>query len=156
MRPGIRFAVAIAVLVLSIPLAFGQRNYSRSSWEEQLMIPSVSGYESSFTQLIRGELKDFSPKTDNLGNVYVTLGSGSPRRLIVTPIDQPGYVVSDITSDGYLRVQRLPQRPPAPIFDSLNFAQPVLILARNGKKIPGVFAGLSVHLQPLRQNPPQM
>jgi putative aminopeptidase len=156
MRAAIRFAIATAILFLSMSSAFGQRTSAGSIWEEQLMIPSVSGYESSFSQFIRGELKDFSPRTDNLGNVCVTLGSGSPHRLIVTPIDQPGYVVSDITSDGYLRVQRLPQRPPTPIFDSLNFAQPVLIETRDGKKIPGVFAGLSVHLQPLRQNPPKM
>jgi putative aminopeptidase len=156
MRTGIRLSVAIAILLLPIPSAFGQRTYSRSNWEQRLMIPSLSGYESSFTQLIRTELKDFSPQTDNLGNVYVTLGRGSPRRLIVTPIDQPGYVVSDITSDGYLRVQRLPQRPPSAIFDSLNFAQPVLVQTTNGKNIPGVFAGLSVHLQPLRPNPPKM
>src|SRR5580704_15053352 len=156
MRLGVRFAVAIAILLPSIPSAFGQRTDSHSTWESSLTIPSVSGCESSLTQLIRAELKDLSPQTDNLDNVYVTLGSGSPRRLIVTPIDQPGYVVSDITSDGYLRVQRLPQRPPSPIFDSLNFAQPVIIETRNGKKISGVFAGLSVHLQPLRQNPPKM
>jgi len=156
MRTGIRLFVAIAILLLPIPSAFGQRAYSRSDWERRLMIPSVSGYETSFTRLIRSELKDFSPQTDNLGNVYVTLGSGSPRRLVVTPIDQPGYVVSDITSDGYLRVQRLPQRPPSAIFDSLNFAQPVLVQTASGKNVPGVFAGLSVHLQPLRPNPPKM
>src|SRR5580704_8963485 len=156
MRAAIRFTIPTAILFLSTSPTFGQRTSTRSIWEESLLIPSVSGYETSFVQLIRVELKDFSPQTDNLGNVYVTLGNGSPRRLIVTPIDQPGYVVSDITSDGYLRVQRLPQRPPTPIFDSLNFAQPVIIETRNGKKIPGVFAGLSVHLQPLRQNPPKM
>jgi len=156
MRAGTRFAVAVTTLFLSLFPAFGQRTSSRSGWEQQLMIPSVSGYESSLTQRIRTELKDFSPQNDNLGNVYVTLGSGSPHRLIITPIDQPGYVVSDITSEGYLRVQRLPQRPPSPIFDSLNFAQPVLVQTANGKSVPGVFAGLSVHLQPLRPNPPKM
>src|SRR5580704_13289054 len=156
MRTANRFAIATAMLFLPTSSTFGQRTSTGSHWEESLLIPSVSGYETSFVQLIRAELKDFSAQTDNLGSVYVTLGSGSPRRLIVTPIDQPGYVVSDITSDGYLRVQRLPQRPPSPIFDSLNFAQPVIIETRNGKKIPGVFAGLSVHLQPLRQNPPKM
>jgi len=156
MRTAIRFAIATAILFQAIPSAFGQRNQTRSDWEEWLVTPSVSGYESSLTQGIRTALKDYLTKTDNLGNVYVTLGSGSPRRLIVTPIDQPGYVVSDITSDGYLRVQRLPQRPPSPIFDSLNFAQPVLIQSATGKSVPGVFAGLSVHLQPLRQNAPKM
>jgi putative aminopeptidase FrvX len=156
MRAVIRFAIATAIPFLQISSAFGQRNNARSDWEAWLTTPSVSGYESFLTQQIRSALKDYLTKTDNLGNVYVTLGSGSPRRLIVTPIDQPGYVVSDITSDGYLRVQRLPQRPPSPTFDSLNFAQPVLIQTINGKNIPGVFAGLSVHLQPLRHNPPKM
>jgi putative aminopeptidase FrvX len=156
MRTGIRFVAVIAILLLSIPSAFGQRSSSRSTWEQQLMIPSVSGYESPLTQLIRAELRDLSPQTDNLGNVYVTFGTGSPHRLVVTPIDQPGYVVSDITSEGYLRVQRLPQRPPNPIFDSLNFAQPVQVRTANGKNVAGVFAGLSVHLQPLRPNPPTM
>jgi len=156
MRTGIRLSVAIATLLLPISSAFGQQTCSRSSWEQWLTIPSLSGYETSLTQFIRAELKDFSPQTDNLGNVYVTFGSGSPRRLIVTPIDQPGYVISDITSDGYLRVQRLPQRPPSAIFDSLNFAQPVLVQTASDKNVPGVFAGLSVHLQPLRPNPPKM
>jgi putative aminopeptidase len=62
--------------------------------------PAVSGYEQQLTGEIRKAIKGYSPQTDNLGNVYVTLGSGAPHRLIVAPIDQPGYVVSAITSDG--------------------------------------------------------
>src|SRR3984893_6469128 len=146
MRAGIRFAIAGIIQVLTISTIFGQRDNFQPLWKSRFLNFSVSGYETSFTNLIRIDLKDFSPKTDNLGNVYVTIGSGSPHRLIVTPVDQPGYVISDITDDGYLRVQRLPQRPPSLIFDSLNFAQPVMIQARNGKSVLGVFAGLSVHL----------
>jgi putative aminopeptidase FrvX len=118
--------------------------------------PAVSGYEQQLTGEIRNAIKGFSPKTDNLGNLYVTLGTGAPHRLTVAPIDQPGYVVSAITSDGYLRVQRLPQRAPNPVFDLLHAAQPVFIVTRDAKRIPGVFAGLSVHLQPGRQNAPMM
>jgi putative aminopeptidase FrvX len=118
--------------------------------------PAVSGYEQQLAGVIRNAIKDFSPKTDNLGNVYVTLGSGAPHRLIVTPIDQPGYVVSEITSDGYLRVQRLPQRAPNAVFDLLHAAQPVWVMTRDAKLIAGVFSGLSVHLQPARQNAPTM
>jgi putative aminopeptidase len=118
--------------------------------------PAVSGYEQHFASEIRSSIKSFTPQTDNLGNVYVTLGSGAPHRLIVAPIDQPGYVVSEITSDGYLRVQRLPQRAPNAVFDLLHAAQPVWIMTRDAKRIPGVFTGLSVHLQPGRQNAPTM
>jgi putative aminopeptidase FrvX len=118
--------------------------------------PAVSGYEQQLASEIRSSIKGFTPQTDNLGNVYVTLGSGAPHRLIVAPIDQPGYVVSDITSDGYLRVQRLPQRAPNAVFDLLHAAQPVWVMTRDAKLIPGVFTGLSVHLQPGRQNAPTM
>jgi putative aminopeptidase len=119
-------------------------------------IPAVSGYEQELATKIADSLKKFSPKTDNIGNVYVTLGSGAPHRLIVTAIDEPGYVVSEITAEGYLRVQRLPQAPPNSVFDALHFAQPVWIVTRLGNEVSGVFAGLSVHLQPGRQNAPKM
>src|ERR1700757_2831058 len=118
--------------------------------------PAVSGYEQELSKELSSELKEFSPKTDNVGNVWVDFGSGQPHRLIATGMDQPGYVVSAITSDGYLRVQRLPQALPNGVFDALNFAQPVWVLTRNGKKVNGVFAGLSVHLQPGRVNGPKM
>ena len=71
-------------------------------------------------------------------------------------MDEPGYVVSGITKDGYLRVQRLPQAAVTPVFDVLNFAQPVWIFTRAGKQVNGVFAGLSVHLQPGRVGGPKM
>jgi putative aminopeptidase FrvX len=117
---------------------------------------AVTGYEQQLAGEIRTSIKGFSPQTDNLDNVYITFGSGAPRRLIVAPIDQPGYVISDITSDGYLRVQRLPQRAPNGVFDLLHAAQPVWVMTRNAKRIAGVFSGLSVHLQPSRQNAPTM
>src|SRR5882724_5749194 len=117
---------------------------------------AISGYEQELSKELARELKEFSPKTDNVGNVWVEFGSGEPHRLIATGMDQPGYVVSAITSEGYLRVQRLPQGAPNPVFDALNFAQPVWVLTRNGKKVNGVFAGLSVHLQPGRVNGPKM
>jgi len=119
-------------------------------------IPAVSGYEQPLIEELRVELRPLSPKTDNLGNLWVTFGSGAPQRLLVTPVDEPGYVVSEITPDGYVRVQRLPQTAPSPVFDTLHFAQPIWVMTRAGKKIPGVFAGLSIHLQPARVNSPKM
>jgi len=117
-------------------------------------IPAVPGYEQQLAGQIRARLAKYSPHSDNLGNVWITLGSGSPHRLIVAPMDEPGYIVSGITDDGYLRVQRLPQAAPNRVFDLLYAAQPVLIGTRSGKWVAGVFAGLSTHLQPNRLNPP--
>ena len=108
--------------------------------------PSVSGYENQLSEKIRAKLAAFHPVVDNLGDVIVTIGSGAPRRLIVTPIDEPGFVVSGITADGYLRLQRLPQSGLPPIFNELYSAQPVKVRTAAGKWIDGVVAGISVHL----------
>src|ERR1700687_158782 len=136
--------------------AKAQQDTPSQDWEELLRVPAVSGYEQELAAQIRQKLNSFSPRTDNLGNLYITLGSGAPHKLLVTPIDEPGYVISGITSDGYLRVQRVPQAPPNPVFDLLHSAQPVWVITRTGKRVPGVFAGLSVHLQTLRLNMPKM
>ena len=123
--------------------------------------PAVSGYEGFLLSELKedlsgAELNNYSPTMDSAGNLLITFGSGAPVRIIAAPVDEPGYVVSGITEDGYLRVQRLPQAAPNPVFDALNFAQPVLITTRGGKQVAGVFAGLSLHLQPGRVNPPKM
>ena len=118
--------------------------------------PAISGYESQLAEKIRAKIASLHPTVDNLGDIIVTIGTGSPNRLIVTPIDEPGFVTSGITDDGYLRVQRLPQNGLPPIFNELYGAQPVKVETTSGKWIDGVVAGLSVHLQPGRQNPPRL
>jgi putative aminopeptidase FrvX len=120
-------------------------------------IPAVSGYEQTLAAEIQRDLtvQGLRPNTDNLDDVWVTVGSGSPHRLIVAAIDRPGYVVSGITPQGYLRVQRLPQLEPNAVFDTLSFAQPALVQTRNAE-LNAAFAGLSTHLAPRRLNPPDM
>ena len=148
-------------LLQSFPAAGQSANPSSSygglpgQLEELVNTPAVSGYETQLAGKIRESLKALHPVTDNLGDVIVTIGSGAPHRLIVTPIDEPGFVVSEITPDGYLRVQRLPQNGLPPIFNEMYSAQPVRLETASGKWIDGVVAGLSVHLQPGRTNPPK-
>ncbi len=126
-----------------------------SDLKEFVETPSVSGYEQQLIEKIRAKLAAFHPVVDNLGDVIVTIGSGAPRRLIVTPIDEPGFVVSGITADGYLRLQRLPQAGNLPpIFNALYSAQPVKIRTASGKWIDGVVAGISVHLHRAGENTP--
>jgi putative aminopeptidase len=122
---------------------------------ELVETPGISGYENELAEKIRSEISARNPKTDNLGDIIVTIGTGAPNRLIVTPIDEPGFVVSGITDDGYLRVQRLPQAGLPPIFNELYSAQPVKVGTIAGKWIDGVVAGLSVHLQGGRSNTPK-
>jgi putative aminopeptidase FrvX len=127
---------------------------------ELVETPAVSGYEQSVGKKIVARLKAMSQKyeakTDNLGNVTVTLGSGEPKRLIVAPFDEPGFVVSGITPDGYLTLQRLPQGGNLPLFNELHAAQPMKLQTPKGEWISGAMAGVSIHLQPQRQYPPSM
>jgi putative aminopeptidase FrvX len=120
-------------------------------------MPAVSGYEQTLATAIAGDLgaMGLRPHSDNLDDVWVTVGSGSPHRLIVAAIDQPGYVVSGITPQGYLRVVRLPPKAPNAVFDTLSFAQPVRVQTLHGG-LDGGFIGLSIHLSPDRLDPPSM
>src|SRR5580658_3364663 len=130
-------------------------NETEHSLKSFVATPAISGYENELAEEIRAEISPFHPKTDNLGDVIVTIGSGAPNRLLVTPIDEPGFVVSGITEDGYLRVQRLPQSGLPPIFNQLYAAQPVKVRTATGNWIDGLVAGLSVHLQGARADTPK-
>jgi putative aminopeptidase FrvX len=153
-------AMFVVFLSCSVPSAFAQSSPGKVSgsmaqdMREFVETPAIPGYESALAAKIRERLSAFHPKTDNLDDVIVTLGSSGPVRLIVAPMDEPGYVVSNITSDGYLQLQRLPQFGALPLFNDLYSAQPIELQTRSGKWIPGVVAGLSIHLLPGRAHPP--
>src|SRR6266403_3722434 len=152
----VRMLLASGALLIFSQLATSQTATKGKTSGDSALPIAVSGREERLAAAIRERVKALGPKTDNLGNVYVTIGKGAPHKLIAVAMDEPGYVVSGIAGDGYLRVQRLPQAAVTPVIDVLNFAQPVWVMARNGKQINGVFAGLSVHLQPGRTGGPQM
>jgi putative aminopeptidase FrvX len=158
MRLGVCAFRGVLIAVLAVPAALAQPADGRqlANVGQFAEIPAVAGYEQELSRSIREQLWALNPKTDNLGNVYLTVGTGAPHRLLVTAMDEPGYIVSGITPDGFLRGQRLPQAPPNSVFDLLHAAQPIWVITRDGKKVSGVFAGLSVHLQPLRLNSPKM
>ncbi|HEY6970983.1 MAG TPA: M20/M25/M40 family metallo-hydrolase [Candidatus Angelobacter sp.] len=139
-----------AIVLFSVS-AFGQS--LSTDLRDLVAIPAVPGYEQELAAAIAARIKAFKPTVDEMANVVVTVGSGSPHRLIVAPMDEPGYVVSGITSEGYLRLQRLPQGGSLPLFNELYSAQPVKVRAGD-KWINGAVAGTSIHLQPQVQHPP--
>jgi len=116
--------------------------------------PAVSGYETALSAHIMEALKTMKPTRDAMGNVTVTFGSGAPHRLIATAIDEPGYVVSHIEPDGYLRVQRIAQPGMPAHYNEMQNAQQMILGTRNGGSVPAVVAGLSIHLTPGRANVP--
>src|SRR5262249_45066506 len=98
----------------------------------------------------------YAVQTDRMGNITVTIGSGAPKRLIVAPFDEPGFVVSGITSEGYLTLQRLPQTGNLPLFNEVYATQRVMRETPRGNWLSGAMTGVSIHLQPQRQHPPSM
>src|ERR1700745_587768 len=152
----VRMLLASGVFLIFSQLATGQMATKANASADSALPIAVSGHEEQLAAATRERVKALRPKTDNLGNVYITIGKGAPHKLIAVAMDEPGYVVSGITEEGYLRVQRLPQAAVTPVIDVLNFAQPVWVFTRSGKRVNGVFAGLSVHLQPGRVGGPKM
>ncbi len=152
----VRMLLASGVFLIFSQLATGQTATKAKTSADSALPIAVSGHEERLAAAIRERVKALGPKTDNLGNVYITIGKGAPHKLIAVAMDEPGYVVSGINEEGYLRVQRLPQAAVTPVIDVLNFAQPVWVFTRSGKRVNGVFAGLSVHLQPGRVGGPKM
>ncbi len=104
---------------------------------------AISGYEQamgdSLLALVPGSVRD------RLGNVTLTLGRGAPKRLAFCSLDEPGYVVGNITDDGFLRLRRVPGPAPYPLFDQAAEGHRVTLFGDRGP-VPGVVAVRSVHL----------
>lgn len=99
-------------------------------------IPAVTGNE----EFLAAKISAFLPKTfrfekDNLGGLYARPeGAGAAGGIaILAPLDDFGYVVSGISDDGYLRVDRA-SAPPSPIYDSFLLGHPVIISTAKGQK----------------------
>src|SRR6185437_15198455 len=133
-----------------------QRQTLADQMRDLVETPALPGYEQELSARVAKLLAAHKPRVDNLGDVLVTIGSGTPHRLIAAPIDEPGYVVSGITGDGYLTLQRLPQGGNLPLFNELYSAEPVKIGTPQHTWINGAVAGISIHLFPQRQHPPSM
>lgn len=105
---------------------------------------AVTGYEQAMTDsllaLLPGSVRD------RIGNVTLTLGRGEPRRVVFCPLDEVGYVVGNITDDGYITLRRvgLPPRANA-LFDQQLEGHRVTLFSRRGP-VPGVVAVRSTHL----------
>ncbi len=68
-----------------------------------VMVPGVSGFESPIRNFLLEKLKDFDPKVDSVGNVYVTVGEGDEHIALMAHMDEIGIVTTHIEKDGYVR-----------------------------------------------------
>lgn len=87
---------------------------------------------------------------DELGNLTMTIGTGHPRRLVACGLDHVGFVVSEITDQGYLRLHRAGNARTHPLWDQFHEAQQINVLTRAGN-VPGVVAVTNVHFARLHR-----
>jgi putative aminopeptidase len=94
----------------------------------------VSGAEAPVRQVVQRLLPTWArAETDTAGNLWVRVGQGDPVVVIVAHMDEIGYRVDSILTDGSLAI-----RPRGGFFPSLFEAQPALVHGDRGD-IPAIF-----------------
>jgi endoglucanase len=104
---------------------------------------AVTGLEQAMTDSLLALLPVST--RDRAGNVTLSLGQGAPKRLLQCPLDEVGYVVGNITGDGYLLLRRVGARTTNPLFDQQLEGHRVTVFGTKGA-VPGVVAVKSTHL----------
>lgn len=71
-------------------------------------IPGISGFEDAVRTYVLDHIPtEFSTTVDPMGNVIATIGSGTPRLLFMAHMDEIGFLTTGITTDGYIRFQKI-------------------------------------------------
>jgi putative aminopeptidase FrvX len=110
-----------------------------ASW---LAFDAPPGEETRITDAVMAA--DSHWRRDALGNLVMTVGSGHPRRLVACGLDHVGFVVSEITDQGYLRLRRAGNAATHPLWDQFHQAQQIRVLTKDGS-VPGVVAVDNLH-----------
>jgi len=113
---------------------------------------AVTGLEQAMADSLRGLFPGSA--RDRVGNVTLTLGQGSPKRLLTCPLDEVGYVVGNILPDGFLLLRRVggAARTASPLLDQQLEGHRVTVFGARGA-VPGVVAVKSTHLTRGRVGP---
>lgn len=112
-----------------------------SSWID---LDAPPGREQFATETIMKEMPGW--KRDELGNLILRKGSGSPRRVVACALDRPAFAVTEITDDGYLRLREMGAGRQHPLWVQFHEGQRIRVLTRTGV-VPGVVIVKSTHLQ---------
>ncbi len=124
--------------------AFAAIGGAATDLENLAALHGASGEESAVASYVLERLGGRA-RLDSTGSVTITYGEGGPHLLLAAGLDEPGYAVSEITADGYLRLQRLADPPPNYQFDSYFAGRPVLVHRYGATPLPAVVAAPSVH-----------
>jgi putative aminopeptidase FrvX len=137
--------VSMGVLLLfsSAALDAGEPSFLKL-FEAVFKVPAPTGYEEPLIEVIKGLLPAGSPAMrDNLGSLYWKRENRRSQIAVCTPLDEVGYFVSGINSEGYLQLDKAVFG--LPLIDSYHLGHPVMVWTRKGP-IEGVLALPSLHI----------
>jgi len=108
---------------------------------DMIHLPGLSGYESPVREFIIERVKGLAAVTVHpIGNLTTTVGSGSPRILFSSHMDEIGMVVSYIEENGFLRIRKIGM-----VDDRILVGRAVRIITKAGE-IPGAIGIRPPHL----------
>jgi len=115
--------------------------------------PAITGNETAFLDEVLALVPPgWRVERDAFGSIILREAAGAGgekdvpvRRLVAVGVDEPGYVVSQIRDDGWLRVRFIGRSAPAG-FHLAREGRPVTVLTRDGP-VAGVFLVNSVHFR---------
>ena len=127
------------------------RSKAISLLQELTEAHSVSGHEDEVRAIFTDELSDVGPlAADKNGSVVCAHGNDGPRVLIAGHMDEVGFMVQNLTIDGFIQFVTI-----GGWWTQVMLGQRVEILTRNGDKIIGVIGSKPVHyLPPSQRNNP--
>jgi len=109
--------------------------------KELIFQSGLSSYETHVREYIIRKIKDLATtKVDPIGNVTVTIGSGLPKILFASHMDEIGMIVSYIEENGFLRIRKIGM-----VDDRILVGRAFEVITDNGK-VPGVIGIRPPHL----------
>jgi putative aminopeptidase FrvX len=136
---------------VSVP-AFAQAPDLTAEVEAFLQVPAVAGREEAARDFVRQRLPGQHVEQDAAGNLVLTLGTGTPRRLVACPLGEPGLIVSRITPEGYLRVVPIGASKAGALW-AQSFEGNVVVIGGARGWVPGGVVQRSLHLFQGAQTP---
>lgn len=118
---------------------------------EFMLTPAPSGYESEMAYKLKAHLEPLCEEVhlDRLGNVIAKVPGTNPalpRAMIFGHMDQLGFIVRRVESDGFIQVDRLGGIPEK-VLPGLQ----LLLRSEDGKWHPGVFGNKAHHATPAEE-----
>ena len=119
--------------------------------KDMMLIPALAGHEERMAAYFSKELERFTDQveTDRMGNVISHIKGTDPKAPVVmvfAHMDQLGFVIRKVESDGFLRIERLGGIPEK-VLPGLR----VLVESEEGKLYPGLIGPKAHHVTPAEE-----